>query len=259
MMSASLHRLDGRVAVVTGGGTGIGRAIAECFAEAGAHVVVAGRSLATLQEVATVIGGTAIVCDTTDLASVEAMFASAQAVTGRVDVLVNNAGQSGPVGNLADVDLVAWRECVEVNLFGAMHCMRVAARIMTEQRGGSIVNMSSLMGLKGYPMRTAYTATKFALIGMTEALAREVGPAGVRVNALCPGAISGELMDRVIARRAAAEGRPAADIIKESYTDVAALRRWVDPADVAAAALFLASDASSSVTGDRIKVDAGRF
>ena len=115
------------------------------------------------------------------------------------------------------------------------------------------------MGLHGYPMRSAYCATKFALIGITESLARELGPHGVRVNALCPGAVSGELMDRVIARRAKAENRAPEQIIKESYTDTSSLRRWVDPREVAAAALFLASDAGSAITGDRIKIDAGRF
>jgi hypothetical protein len=140
-----------------------------------------------------------------------------------------------------------------------MLCLREAARLMVPQGSGSIINMSSLMGLKGYPMRAAYSATKFAMIGITESMAREVGPAGVRVNALCPGAISGELMDRVVARRALAEGKTEAQIIEENYTSVAALRRWVDPEDVAEAALFFASDASSSVTGERLKVDAGRF
>jgi hypothetical protein len=258
-MSTDLNRLDGRTAIVTGGGTGIGKAIAEAFARAGAHVVVSGRTLETIEPVASAIGGTAVVCDVAKLDDVEAMFAQALAVSGKIDVLVNNAGQSGPIGNIADVDLDAWRTCVEINLFGTVHCLRVGARVMSAQGSGSIINMSSLMGLKGYPMRSAYCATKFAVIGLTETVAREVGPSGVRVNALCPGAISGELMDRVVARRAAAEGRDPADIIKENYTDVAALRRWVTPEEVAAAALFLASDASSSLTGERIKTDAGRF
>lgn len=251
--------LQGRTAIVTGGGTGIGRAIAETFARAGAFIVVAGRNLATIEPVAAAIGGRAMACDVTKLGDVEALFAAAAEHSGRVDVLVNNAGQAGPVGAIADVDLDAWRDCIETNLFGAMHCLRVAARVMGAQRGGSIINMSSRMGLHGYPMRTAYCATKFALIGMTEAVAREIGPMGVRVNALCPGAVSGELMGRVIARRAAVEGRPAEQIIKEAYTDTSALRRWLSPEEVATAALFLASDASSAITGERIKVDCGRF
>ena len=251
--------LEGQTAIVTGGGSGIGEAIAVRFAAEGADVVVAGRTGGTLERVAKTIGGRAFVCDVTRLDDVEALFDFAEGTRERIDVLVNNAGASGPVGTLAEVDLDAWRACVELNLFGAMHCMRVAARRMSAQRSGSIVNMSSLMGLQGYPMRTAYCATKFAIIGMTEALAREVGPAGVRVNALCPGAVSGELMDRVIARRAAAEGRSESEIIKENYTNVAALRRWVDPEEVAAAALFYASAAGSAVTGERMKVDAGRF
>lgn len=258
-MTDTNRPLQGRVAIVTGGGTGIGRAIAESFAAAGARVVIAGRSRATLDAVARRIGGIAATCDVTKLADVEALFATARAETGRIDILVNNAGVTGPIGSVSEVDLLAWRECIEINLFGALNCLRVAAQIMTKQKSGSIINMSSRMGLHGYPMRSAYCATKFALIGITESLARELGPHGVRVNALCPGAVSGELMDRVIARRASAENRPPEQIIKESYTDAAALRRWVDPREVAAAALFLASDASSAITGDRLKIDAGRF
>src|SRR5690349_19904606 len=118
-------------------------------------------------------------------------------------------------------------------MFRALHLLGVAARIMAAQGRGSIINMSSLMGLHAYPMRSAYSAITFALIGMTEAVAREVGPHGVRVNALCPGAVSGELMERVIAARAAAEGRPPEEIIRRDYTDSAALRRWLSPEEVA--------------------------
>jgi NAD(P)-dependent dehydrogenase (short-subunit alcohol dehydrogenase family) len=251
--------LMGKVAVVTGAGSGIGEAIARRFAEAGAHVVVAGRTLASLQAVATDIAGTAAICDVTDLAQVEAMFATALSVTGQIDVLVANAGQSGPVAPITTVDPAAFRDTLELNIMGVVHCLQVGGRMMERQRHGSIITMSSRMGLHGYPMRSAYCASKFAILGLTEAVARELGPAGVRVNALCPGAVSGALMDRVLERRAIAEGRSADDIARAEYTDVAALRRWVDPREVADAALFLASDASAAITGDRFKVDCGRF
>ena len=250
--------LTGKVAVVTGGGSGIGKATAIRFAQAGAQVVVAGRHRATLEAVAQETNGVAIVADVAEEDQVEALFSETKERLGRVDVLVNNAGISGPIVSLTEMDTALWDECVAINLRGAMLCMKYAGRLMCEQESGSIVNVSSLMGLRGYPMRSAYSATKFALIGMTEAFAHEVGPHGVRVNALCPGAVHGELMERVIARRAEAEGRPPEAIIKESYTDPAALRKWVSPEEVAEAALYLASDASSGITGDRIRVDAGR-
>lgn len=253
------QRIAGKTAIITGGGSGIGRAIAQLFAKEGAQVVVAGRTSGALEDTVAPYGGNVHVCDVTVEDQVEALFAETQEKFGSVDILINNAGASGPVAPLASVDLSEWRQCVELNLFGAIYCMRAAARIMSAQKSGSIVNMSSLMGLKGYPMRTAYCATKFAIVGITEALAREVGPDGVRVNTLCPGAISGELMDRVIARRSEAEGKPPEQIIWENYTSVAALQRWVTPEEVAEAALFFASDASASITGDRLKVDAGRF
>lgn len=251
--------LNGKVAIITGGGTGIGAACADMFAEQGAHVVVTGRSLDTLTEVANRNNGTAIVCDVSKFEEVQALFVKALVISGNVDILVNNAGVPGPVSPIAEVNVDQWRKCAEINLFGAMYCMREAARIMCEQKSGSIINMSSLMGIQGYPMRSAYTATKFAMVGMTEAVAREVGPFNVRVNALLPGAVSGENMDRILERRAEAEGQSVEEITKENYTDPAALKRWVTPEEVAKAALYYASDASSAVTGDKMKVDCGRF
>jgi len=253
------NTLEGKVAIITGGGTGIGAACADMFAQHGAHVVVAGRSLETINDVASRNKGTAIVCDVSEFEDVQALFNKAQSISGNVDILINNAGIPGPVSPIAEVNVDQWRKCAEINLFGAMYCMREAARIMCEQKSGSIINMSSLMGIQGYPMRSAYSATKFAIVGMTEAVAREVGPFNVRVNALLPGAVSGENMDRILERRAEAEGRPVEDITKENYTDPAALKRWVAPEEVAKAALFYASDASSAVTGDKMKVDCGRF
>jgi NAD(P)-dependent dehydrogenase (short-subunit alcohol dehydrogenase family) len=251
-------RLQGKVVVVTGGGTGIGEAIARLFAREGCRVVVSGRRQEVIARVAADIGGTAIAADVSREEDVAALMAGCENAHGRLDALVNNAGISGPVADAETMDMAAWDETVAINLRGIILCIKHAAPLLKRQ-GGSIVNMSSLMGLHGYPMRSAYTATKFAVIGITQAVAQELGRDGVRVNALCPGAVHGELMERVIAARSAAEGRAPEDIIRASYTDVAALRKWVEPEEVAEAALFLASDVSSAITGESIKVDAGRM
>lgn len=259
LISTDTCRLDGKLAIITGGGSGIGEATARVFADAGASVVVAGRRLEPLERVAASIGGHAIACDVSNHDDVKALFAQALAINGKIDVLLNNAGGPGPIAPVAEVDMDAWIGCMNINLIGAMYCLQEAAKIMRAQKSGSIINMSSLMGIQGYPMRSAYTASKFALIGITETMARELGPVNVRVNALMPGAVSGENMDRILKRRAEAEGRPVEEIVRENYTDVAALKRWVAPEEVGRAALYYASDLSSAITGDKMKVDCGRF
>ncbi|MFO1313676.1 MAG: SDR family oxidoreductase [Burkholderiales bacterium] len=250
--------LHGKVAIVTGGGTGIGAAIARALAGAGARVAVAGRGQARLAVIASEIGGEAVPADVTDEASVKALFEHVDDRFGGLDILVNNAGIAGPVANAEDIDIAAWDETMATNVRGAILCIKYAVPRMKARGGGSIVNMASLMGLKGTPMRSAYTASKYAMLGITDAVSQEVGVHGIRVNALCPGAVNGELMQRVIAARAQAEGRDPGEIVRQSYTDKASLRRWVEPEEVAAAALFLAGPASAAITGERIRVDAGR-
>lgn len=249
----------GKSVVVTGGGSGIGLAIGKAFAQAGAAVTLAGRGRERLTREAAAIGAHAVITDVTNEADVAALFEGVGQRHGGLDVLINNAGVTGPVSKAEDLDLAQWDETVAINIRGVITCIKHAVPQLKRKGGGAIVNMSSLMGLRGYPMRSAYTATKFAVIGITEAVAHEVGTDGIRVNALCPGAVNGELMQRVIAARSAAEGKPAEEIIRVNYTDKAAMRRWVEPEEVASVALFLASDAASSVTGERIKVDCGRL
>ena len=169
---SDLIRLDGKLAIVTGGGSGIGEATAKVFAEAGATVVVIGRRSELLERVAKEIGGHAMVCDVSDQAQVRKMFAQALKISGQIDILLNNAGGAGPIAPVAEVDMEAWIQCMNINLVGAMFCLQEAARIMGAQKSGSIINMSSLMGIQGYPMRSAYVASKFALIGITETMAR---------------------------------------------------------------------------------------
>lgn len=251
--------LKGKVALVTGGGTGIGEAIAATFVREGARVVVASRDAVSLERSATGTGAVAIAADVSDEASVIALFRAIEAQFSGLDILVNNAGVTGQVAPAEQLDMGQWDTTMAINIRGTILCIKHAVPLLRRRGGGSIINMSSLMGLRGYPMRAAYTATKFAVLGITEAVAQEVGPDNIRVNALCPGAVNGDLMQRVIAARVAAEGRPAEEIIRVNYTDKAALRRWVEPAEVADAALFLASAASASITGERIRVDAGRM
>ena len=250
--------LSGLVALVTGGGSGIGEVIARTFVDAGAQVIVTGRNAERLAFSAVKTGAYAMAADVADEASVKALFAAIDEKYGALDILVNNAGVTGPVARAEDMDVVAWDETMAINMRGMILCIKHAVPRLRRRGGGSIVNMSSLMGLRATPMRSAYTASKFAVIGITEAVAQEVGVDNIRVNALCPGAVNGDLMQRVIAARSAAEGRAPDDIIRTNYTEKAALKRWVEPEEVAAAALFLASPASAAITGDRLRVDAGR-
>jgi len=257
-MDKKMPALAGLVALVTGGGTGIGEVIARTFVDAGAEVVVTGRNAERLALSAAKTGAHAIAANVADEASVKALFAAIDEKYGALDILVNNAGVTGPVARAEDMDISAWDETMAINMRGMILCIKHGVPRLRRRGGGSIVNMSSLMGLRGTSMRSAYTASKFAVIGITEAVAQEVGLDHIRVNALCPGAVNGELMQRVIAARSAAESRAPEDIIRTNYTDKAALKRWVEPEEVAAAALFLASPASAAITGDRLRVDAGR-
>ena len=257
-MNDTSNTLSGRVALVTGGATGIGAAIARTFVVAGARVIIAGRDRARLAATAERIAAEPIAADVSDEASVAALFARIDAGPGGPDILVNNAGITGPVARAADMEMEAWDETMAINVRGTLLCIKYAVPRMRARGGGSIINMSSLMGLRGMPMRSAYTASKYAVLGITDAVSQEVGVDNIRVNALCPGAVNGELMQRVIAARVAAEGRSAEEIARSVYTDRASLRRWVEPEEVAAAALFLASPASAAITGERLRVDAGR-
>ena len=250
--------LDGKVAVVTGGGSGIGEAIARLFAASGAKVVVAGRRLEPIERVAGDIGGLAVAADVSSEDSVKGLFKACEDAHGRLDTLVSNAGVTGPVANAEDMDMARWDETMAINVRGVIVCAKHAVPMLKRQ-GGAIINLSSRMGLKGYPMRSPYAASKFAVIGITQSIAFEVGVHGIRCNALCPGAVHGELMERVVAARAEKEGRSPDAIVKQSYTGAAALRKWVEPEEVASTALFLASDAASAITGESILVDCGRM
>jgi NAD(P)-dependent dehydrogenase (short-subunit alcohol dehydrogenase family) len=170
------------------------------------------------------------------------------------DILCANAGTSGPTGGIDTLDFADWRACIGVNLHGAFLAARRAARTMKARGEGLILFTSSTAGLLGYPNRTPYASAKWALVGLMKSLAMELGPAGIRVNALCPGAIIGERMERVIEKEAAVRGIPV-DQARKTYVEGVSLRTMITPEEIAAMALYLASPEGRNISGQAISID----
>tara|TARA_R110002020_G_scaffold47052_1_gene134173 strand:- start:275 stop:973 length:699 start_codon:yes stop_codon:yes gene_type:complete len=173
---------------------------------------------------------------------------------GSIDVLCANAGVSGPTALVEDVDLQDWRTCVSINLEGAFLAAKYAAPLMKAAGRGSIVITSSTAGIYGYPARTPYAAAKWAVIGLMKSLAMELGPFGIRANAICPGAVEGPRMEGVLVREAAAKGMTR-DQVYEGYAKGTSMRSFVEASDIADMAVFLASDKARLVSGQIIAVD----
>ena len=241
--------------LITAGAGGIGRAIAHAFASAGARVHVCDIDTAALQAVHRELPqlGTSV-CDVADRASVQRMMEQAIAQLGALDVLVNNAGIAGPSASVADLDPAAWDAVIRVNLTGTFNVTQLAIPHLKQSAAGSILMMSSLAGRFGYPNRSPYATTKWGLIGLTKTLSRELGEFGIRVNAILPGAVDGPRLQQVFAGRAAVSGR---SVEQEQASALAnqSLKRFVDPADIAAMAVFLASPAGRSISGQMIPID----
>ncbi len=233
--------LEGKTALVTGASRGIGRAIAEELARAGASVVVGYRSGSEEAEaVAQQIGGRAAQADVSDAEQARALVEEA----GDLDILVNNAGltRDGLLARMSDDD---WRAVIDTNLGGVFHTCRAAARNMMRRRAGAIVNVSSIVGLHGNPGQTNYSAAKAGIIGFTKALARELGQRGVRANVIAPGYVATRLTDVI------------PEELKEAMLANTPLGRFGDPEDVAGAVRFLCSDEAAFITGEVLLVDGG--
>jgi NAD(P)-dependent dehydrogenase (short-subunit alcohol dehydrogenase family) len=257
-----VNRLSGKVALITGGGRGIGRAIALRFASEGAAVMLAATKRETLEATAGEIrnsGGRAAtaVADVSDEAAVKRVVAATIAELGRLDVLVNNAGVGGPTTPVVQLERADWDRTLAVNVTGAFLCSKHAAPHMVARGSGRIINITSIAGLMGYPLRSPYAVSKWGLIALTRTLAGELGEQGITVNAIAPGAVTGERVEGVIKARAAALGLPAADVERELFIAPTALKRMVGPDDIAATAAFLASDEAANITGETISVSAG--
>ena len=254
-------RLKDKVAIVTGGGKGIGRAISLALASEGANVVVAGRSLPALEEAVEDIrnkGGRAkaIQADVRDEAQVKQLVKQTLAACGPIDVLVNNAGIAGPTAALADLTLRDWNEVLATNLTGFMLCAREVLASMIPRRSGSIIHIGSISGMAGHPLRSPYAVSKWGIIGLTETLSIEVGQHNIRVNCVSPGAVKGERMNKVWNAKAQALHVTYEEVMN-SVVSQYSLKRIAEPTEVAAAVVFLAADDSSGITGHTLVVNCG--
>lgn len=255
-------QLNGKSALVTGGGKGIGRAIALAFAREGADVAVAARTQPDLAAVAGEIRktgkkGLAVVTDLSIPDQVGAMVDNTMNEFGKIDILVNNSGIEGPIVTVSDMDLDGWNHTLAVNLTGAMlSAKHVLARSMIPNGRGAIINISSISGRKGVANRSPYNASKFGMIGLNQSLACEAGPLGIRVNCIAPGLVEGDRIDRVINAMSTGMGVSYDEAVAMINSRVA-LGRMVRPEEVAALAVFLASDSASGITGQTVNCCCG--
>lgn len=238
--------------IITGAASGIGLAIAEAFAARGDEVALCDADEKKLAEIPSGLRGfRADVADEKDMA---AFMDGAMKALGGVDILVSNAGPGGPQGDLETLPPDEWRQCLAAGAHGLFYAARAAIPFMKSRREGCIISISSNAGLTGLPRRSPYVAAKWALIGMTKCLAMELGPFGVRANAVCPGSVEGPRIDRVIAADAAVRGADPGEVRAE-YMRQSSMRRFVTAGEVASLVLFLASPAGSAISGQALAVD----
>jgi len=248
-------RLDGQRAVITAAASGIGRATLETFVAVGARVCVCDVDAERLEELRTSLPTVgAMLADVSDPAAVNALFDMALAKLGGLDILINNAGIAGPTARIEDIEPEAWARTLEVNLTGQYLCARRAVPHIRAAGGGSIVNLSSAAGRFGFALRTPYAASKWAVIGLSKSLAIELGADQIRVNAICPGAVEGDRIERVIAAKAKALGITH-EMMHTQIVEKASMKCMVSPKDIANMVLYLCSDAGRLISGQAIGVD----
>jgi NAD(P)-dependent dehydrogenase (short-subunit alcohol dehydrogenase family) len=249
------------VAVVTGGNRGIGRAIAVALAADGFAVAVTAREPATLADTVAQVeraGGTAVplACDVRDEAAVAGLADAVLDRFGTVRTVVANAGTAGPTAPMHEISLAEWRDCVATDLDGVFLTFRAFVPTMIEAGAGSLIAISSMTGKRPLTGRTPYAAAKMGVIGLVRTLAVELGPYRIRVNAVCPGAVSGPRIEDVVRKQAAARGI-SEDAALAAFTGSSPLGRLVDADEVARACAFLASDGAGAITGEDLNVTAG--
>lgn len=251
-----------RVAIITGGGNGIGRATCQYMAQLGCTIIVADINEEAAQKVAESIKqgsgeALAIKVDVTNRAEVEKMVADTLQTYGKIDILFNNAG-TDIKGHISELKEETWDFLINLNLKGTFLPTQAVALSMMERKYGRIINMSSMAGKTGEPLTSPYNTTKFGVIGFTQSVALDLGPYNITVNAVCPGAVATELHAKSVAQSAAIKGMTPEAFLKEFFIDPTPLGRMAQPLDVAMAVSFLASDEASFITGSSLNVAGGR-
>ena len=256
-----MGQLDGKVALITGASKGIGRVMSQLFAQEGASVICAARSRDLVEETAGLVkaaGGRAlaVIGDAAAEGDVKNMVERGVKAFGRLDVLVNNAGDGGPTKRVQDYTTEDWFYTINSCLTSSYLCTRFAVPEMIKAGGGAIVNITSTAGRRGLPFRIGYCSAKAGQVGMTYGLALELAPHNIRVNAIAPGAVAGDRIDRVIAGQAEVRG-VAVDEMRRAFVDRSPLKRMSTADDIATLAVYLCSEAARNLSGQCIAVTAG--
>ncbi len=251
-----------QVAIVTGGGNGIGRGVCEYMAELGGKMVVADIDLDAARQVADKIisdGGEAMALkvDVTQKSEVQAMATEVLQAYRQIDILVNNAG-TDKKGSITELEESTWDMLMTLNLKGVFLCTQAVMPSMIERQYGRVVNIASMAGKTGEPFTSPYCATKFGVIGFTQSIALEVGKYNITINAVCPGPVDTELIRKSVAQSAKIKGMTPEDFLQEFFIDPTPLGRIAKPLDVARAVSFLASDEAEFITGSTLNVSGGR-
>ena len=250
-----LPGLAGQRVAITAGANGIGLSMARVLHSQGATVAICDVDETALELVKSELGNCLSVrTDVSDPVAVEGFFEAVENEFGGLDALVNNAGIAGPTGKIEDLSVEDWKRCIDIDLTGYFLCARSAVPMIKRAGGGSIVNMSSAAGKHGYAFRTPYSSAKFGIIGLTQSLAKELGPDNIRVNAILPGIVEGPRMEGVIRDRAEQVGVPYSEM-KTEYLKNISLRRMVTMQDVANTVAFLLSDVGGNLSGQSLAVD----
>ena len=246
--------LDGQRALITGAGSGIGQVMAQHFEKAGARIWICDADTNNLeQSLKENSDWNGTPCDVSEENQVDQLFREMSDSFGGLEILVNNAGIAGPTAPVEEIDPDEWRRSVGVNLNGAFYCTRLATPLLKNSPKASIINISSVAGRLGFARRLPYASTKWAMIGFTESLAKELGPSGIRVNALLPGIVEGPRIEGVFQARAESEGVPYEEVRDRVLNNVS-MKRMVSAGDVAEMAVFLCSEAGKNISGQSISV-----